>query len=302
MLKTLLLFGLFSANLFLQGCNSSATIDNLKIQNKQSNIQNQPGSFVSVDNTSPKIEKAKANSQTVNFKGVSFNYNSKIFDNVEPEDVVVEVPLENEDEKPGENFPKHVSFRLRIAKQNREATVKIISIDYYRRMYAVSNHYTKVFDENIKDLQKALKDEKFRVKGEVPFIPFYDAHQTITARVKHLWFQNGKGIFFLTQYNQDFAMLVNNEELTYFYQGISDDGKKYILAQFPAGASFLPKDDQADEFEGYRISYPLSEADVKSYEEYVVKITKRLEKLPPDEFAPSLKYFEETISSLKIER
>ena len=170
---------------------------------------------------------------------------------------------------------------MKIAKQNRKATVKIISFEDYRRMYPVSMNYTKTFNENIKNLQKVLKDEKFRVKGEVPFIPFYDAHQEITAKVKHLSFQNGKGIFFLTQYNQD-ASFINNDELTYFYQGISDDGKKYVLAEFPASASFLPKDNQANEFEGYKIPYPLSDFDVKIYKEYIAKITKRLDNLPAD--------------------
>lgn len=302
MIKTLLFFGLLGASLFVQNCKSAATADDLKTRKEQSIVQNQSGNSESAENSSPKIEKPKSDSQTINFKGVSFSYNPQIFSEVEPEDVVDEVPLEREEDKPGENFPKHISFKLKIAKQNREATVKIISIDDYRRMYSVSHHYTKIFDENIKDSQKALKDEKFRVKGEVPFIPFYDAHQTITARVKHLSFENGNGIFFLTQYNQDSANPVNNDELTYFYQGISADGKKYVLAEYPASAAFLPKDNQADEFEGYKIPYPLSDSDVKNYKEYVAKITKRLENLSPDEFEPNLKAFEEIIRSLKIEK
>ena len=93
MIKTLLLFGLFSANLFLQSCKSSAT-DDLKIQNKQSNIQNQSGNFANTDNTATTVEKSQANSQTVNFKGVSFNYNPQVFDKAEPEDVIEDSPLQ----------------------------------------------------------------------------------------------------------------------------------------------------------------------------------------------------------------
>lgn len=300
--KSLLLFGLFSASLFSHACKSAAAADDLKMGREQTIVQNQSANSANIDNAAPQIEKSETNFQTVNFKGVSFNYNPQIFEKVELEDAVEDSPLQQESDKPGEDFPKHTAFHLKCSKLEREATIRILPIEDYRRMYAVSKSLTKFFDERLNALQKILKNEKFRVKDEVPLIPFYDAPQTITARVRHLSFKDGSGIFFLTQYDNDYATFINNEDLTYFYQGISANGKKYVFAQLPAGASFLPKDSRADEFEGYRISYPLSKADVKNYEKYRAEITKRLDNLPADKFEPSLKSFEEIIASLKIEK
>lgn len=300
MIKTLLLFGLFCASLFSHGCKSAAATDDLKTQKEQPIVQEKTNGLPNALNTPPKIEKSKTDSQTVNFKGVSFDYNSQIFDKVETEDVE-ESPLRQKTDKPDSVSPKHTAFRLKYKKSEREATISIFPIEDYRRMYAVSKDMTESFDGNIKNLQKALKDEKFRLDGEIPVVPYYDAHQVITARVKHLSFQNGAGIFFLTQFNQDFANLVNNDELTYFYQGISADGKKYVLAEFPASAAFLPKDNQVNEFEGYKLPLTYDELNEKAHQEYIAKITKRLENLPPEKFQPNLKYIDEIISTLKIE-
>jgi uncharacterized membrane protein len=46
----------------------------------------------------------------------------------------------------------------------------------------------------------------------------------------------------------------------------------------------------------------MTNGDIGRYEEYVAKIKKRLNDLPPGEFQPNLKYYEEIISSLKIEK
>ena len=122
------------------------------------------------------------------------------------------------------------------------------------------------------------------------------------ARAKNLSFRNGDGIFFLTQFTQEFGNLVTNDELSLTYQGISKDGKYYVLADFPVALSFLT-DRDANEYEGYRV--PQTEEEVKkseqSYRQYLSKITRRLENISPDKFQPRLRYFEEIISTLKIE-
>lgn len=300
MIKTLLLCSLFGASLLAHGC-KPASADNLGARNGNSSAQKATGTPTRANSASTKIEKPKADAQTANFKGVSFNYNPQIFVKVEPE-TIKEQPLQNAGDKPDSVYPAHTAFHLKYKTGERAATISVFPIADYRRMYAVSKGNMESFDENLKDLRKAIKDENFRVGDQVPVIPFYDASQTITARVKYLSFESGAGIFFLTQYNQDFANLVNNEELTYFYQGITADGKKYVLAEFPASAAFLPKNNQADEFEGYKLPVTADDFNEKNYNEYITKITQRLENLPADEFEPSLKAFEEIISSLKIER
>lgn len=238
----------------------------------------------------------------VNFKGVSFNYNLQIFSEIKHEEIA-EARLENETDKPDYIHPKHISISLKTTNQ-RENTIKIFPVKDYRRIWAAAEkNSAKKFDADLNDLKKVTENKNFRRDNEIPYLPFLDAHQTIKARVKTISFRNGKGFFFLTQYDQDYPSLINNEGLTYIFQGISDDGKKYILAEFSVRAAFLPKDYTAAEFEDYKLpsGFSADKANKKKYENYLAKITKRLENLPAVEFNPSLNSFEEIISSLKIE-
>lgn len=162
MIKLLLLFGLFSANLFLQSCNLLATNDNLKTQKEQSTIQNQSDNSSNADNAAPKIEKSKANSQTVNFKDASFNYNPQIFGEIKM-DEVAELPL-CENCKADAVAPEHLLFKLENSNSNRETKIYVFPIEDYRRMFAVSKEVTEAFDEELKNLHKALKDKNLLIK------------------------------------------------------------------------------------------------------------------------------------------
>jgi len=290
MFKNLFINGLVLVSLWLQGCDSVIS-QSSKTEIKSATPQLQKNDF-------PKQQK-------VEFRGVSFSYNPQVLGEVKSEEVA-ESPLKNETDKPDYVAPQHILFKLKNSKINRETVVYVFPIEDYRRMYPVSSKYDyrQQFDEELKGLQKVIKDKNFRIKNQIPFILYYDAHQTIQAKVKHLAFQSGRGIFFLTQYDQDFANLVNNEGLTYIFQGITNDEKNYILAEFPVTASFLPSNYYDNEFENYELPQNYSEykANKKQYQEYIAKITKRLENLPQNEFEPNLRYFEELISSLKVEK
>lgn len=274
-MKEFLLLSLFLTSLFIQACSSAMA-----------------------DSSLPEMEQTVNDSGRVNFKGISFSYNRQVFGKVKIEEIN-EAPLESADDKPGENFPKHVEFTFEKTKHSSGARIAIIQIANYRRMFAVSKGMTKAFDENLAAVQKVLKNKGYRVKDQIPVMPFYDAHQTFTAKVKHISFQNGNGILFLTQIDHE-ASLINNEGLTYYFQGMTTDRRNYIFAVFSARISFLPDSWAATEFEGYKLLGYYKEGDVKGYEEYVSKMTKRLENLPPEKYEPHLKYFEEIISSLNV--
>jgi hypothetical protein len=171
-------------------------------------------------------------------------------------------------------------------------------------MFAISSSLTKTFDEQLEGLQKVIKDKSFRLENQIPFVPFWDGSQTFQTKVKQTSFQNGKGIFFLTQFDIEVS-LINNEGLVYVFQGITKDNKNYILAKFPIRISFLPESYYADEFEGYKLperGFIETDKELKQHERHVSTATKMLENLPPDEFEPNLKYLEEIISSLKVEK
>lgn len=190
--KIYFLLVLLLLSLVLQSCNSNTA------QKVDTDI---------VSETSPTPTQTPQNenlpqSAKVEFKGVSFTYNPQIFE-IKSESIIHETPLQDETEKPGGEFPTHIVFTLEAKNKLIEPklTIKIMPIADYRRMYAISKSYTEAFDKNLDNLRKVLIDKKFRVKNEMPFIEFYDAHQTFEAKVRHFSFQSGKGILFLSQIN-----------------------------------------------------------------------------------------------------
>lgn len=298
MLKKILFFALFASGLLLQNY-SSVTSKNLQ---SKIEIETTPQPTAILPEQENKIQLSPTGK--AEFNGVSFNYNPQIFE-IRSESIIYESPMQDATEKPGENFPNHTAFTLQVKNKliEPEVTIKIIPIAHYRRMYAVSASMMEAFDEDIDNLWKVLKDKEFRdrkhlAKGEIPFIPYYDAEQSFSAKVNHLPTQSGKGIVFLTQYMME-PTIINNQESVYFYEGITDDGKYYILGTFPVSAAFLPDTSDVNEFEGYNL---YKDEGMKQYDNYISKVTKRLENLPADKYEPNLKYIEEIISSIKVEK
>jgi hypothetical protein len=237
----------------------------------------------------------------VEFKGVSFSYNPKIFGEIKVREVD-EYPLENETDRPDGVEPRHLSFRFGLAADSSVARIEIFPIEDFPRMYAVNKDSVKMIEKEIEAFKKNLKDKNYRLKGQIPYLRWLDAHQAFQAKVRHFKFQNGSGIFFLTHWSIESALLSNNR-LRYTFEGLTDDGKNYVLAEISVSAAFLPKD-EPDEFEGFKVQdiYKDDAASRKRYQQYISSITKRLENLPPDQYEPNLKSFEEIISSLKIEK
>ena len=61
----------------------------------------------------PLVNQTPSQTQTVNFNGVSFDYNPQVFE-PRSESVIHESPLQNESDKPGAELPKHIAFKFYI--------------------------------------------------------------------------------------------------------------------------------------------------------------------------------------------
>ena len=115
-------------------------------------------------NTTPNEENLPQSAK-VEFNGVSFNYNPQIFE-IKSESIVHESPLQDESDKPGGEFPKHIVFTLEVKNKllEPEAIIKIMPIADYRRMYAVSKGFTEEFDNKLGNLRKVIKGKSYRDK------------------------------------------------------------------------------------------------------------------------------------------
>lgn len=260
-----------------------------------------------VESATPEAIQA-AHATDVSFGGVSFRYNPQIFGKVVPSEID-EYLLKESDSHPDSVAPRHILFTFELAKQYNAANLVVYPIADFPRMFGKNKESKKATVKAFEDLRKVLTNKNLRFDGDIPFIPFRNGGQEFQAKVKLADFENGKGIFFVTHWSTEMA-LVSNDHLYYVFEGMTDDGKYYIIAEMPTNVAFLPAL-PPDDFEGYKEKdlydridpYDRSkknDAAEKRHELYISSITSRLEALPPDSYQPSLRHLEELISSLKI--
>lgn len=241
-------------------------------------------------------------SEEASFAGVSFRFNPQVFGKVFPQEVE-ESRLQEPDEMPDGVEPRHVVFTFELKKQYNEAHVTVYSAREFPRMFDKNLEMKKGIVDEFRNLSRVLAQPSLRFGGDIPFIPFRNGSQEFQAKVKLAKFANGKGIFFVTHWSTEVA-LVSNDHLYYVFEGLTDDGKHYVVAEMPVNAVFLPQVYQ-DEFEGFkeRDLYDFYRKDTvaeRKYRDYIASITNRLNALPGDEYQPALRHLEEIVSTLRI--
>lgn len=124
----------------------------------------------------------------------------------------------------------------------------------------------------------------------VPFLPLWGAAQMMQAKVSYLDFQNGTGVRFLTQYGQA-ANPINNNEMFYTFQGMTDDGVYWLGAVLPVSHPSLPAD-------GMDVPGGDWAAFSETYEVYITGIEATLNGLADDSFTPSLAALDALVRSV----
>ena len=124
-----------------------------------------------------------------------------------------------------------------------------------------------------------------------------NAAQLFAAKMQVVDFQSGRGVRFLTQYDQ-YPAPINNHQLFYHFQGLTKDGKYYIVAILPVTSSILPEDEkpQATVPAG-GVAFP---AETGPDQAYYDAVTKALDGMYEDSFNPSLFQLDAMIQSITV--
>ena len=118
---------------------------------------------------------------------------------------------------------------------------------------------------------------------------------TFTAQIHGLNFQNGHGIRYLTQVMQNFAA-ITNEELFYYYQGITNDGMYFVEAILPINTAFLPANGRTDTplpTDGIPIN-------LDDFQGYANAVKEKLNNTETYNFNPYLDALDEMIGSVQV--
>ena len=241
--------------------------------------------------------------ERIDFEGVKFKFNPWAFGKMKSE--VVPAHRFVPEEKPDSVAPRHVTFTFELRKRYNEAHVTVYPVKEFIEIMAADKEEQRRTRQRFDDLRRVLQNKDLRIDDEIPFIPFREGGQEILAKVKLAEFQDGKGIFFVTHWAFE-AGLISNELLYYVFEGLTDDGRYYVVAEMPTYAPFLPMTSR-DEFEGFTIqdlydSYKNPENKGKSHNALRSSITGRLDAMEVTDYSPSLHHLEELISSLEIKK
>jgi hypothetical protein len=251
----------------------------------------------------------------VTFENVSFDYDQCVFGNVQAEKVP-DHRLAEASGKPDGVAPEHLHFEFSIGPKGWEPFVEVYPVRRFPEMYAVNKRLSKDIEQEIRDLKRVIKDPTLRVRGEVPYLPFVDAGQAVQAHVKTSSFNGGEGVYFVTYFDTE-VTLINNDHLRYVFEGITTDGKYYVLGDIPISLAFLndaSKDVEGTSLEGFTYNdlMELLRADAKDakqpkysalkkrYHSYISGVNSRIENTKPEDFEPALRKLEDLIASLKI--
>ncbi len=142
----------------------------------------------------------------------------------------------------------------------------------------------------IRDLKKALIERRSARLLEkqyttLPDFPPRNAGHLVQDKVEYVTFPWGKGIFYLVAFTQGPGNFPNNDELIYTFQGISNDGRLYVAADFRVVSSLLAK------------TKPPS--DIDAIDDAATAIARRLDKEPDSAFTPDLSTIRSWMEQIK---
>ncbi len=178
-------------------------------------------------------------------------------------------------------------------------------IDVFRIAGYAGNYYEDTDAAQLGDqvimLQYLLLNQKLPVGAHYPFVPITGQIELTGARGNILDFENGKGIFYLAQFGEEYVS-INNSDLIYTYQGLTDDGLYWVTAIFPINYPNFPvsaidptvlhPDENLPHF-----SFSGREED---WWPYIFKVNEELNSAPDEVFTPSLHCLETMVRSLKV--
>ncbi len=176
---------------------------------------------------------------------------------------------------------------------------------YPAQDYAAINSGAKA---SLQKLQAILTNPSATLTNDsLPWLPFTPGEQSIATQPKIITFASGSGVRILTQYDIFLDPVVTapgdpivNRLLFYHFEGLSNDGKNYIVAILPLETAILANNpDLNAPVPAGGVPYPGLGTDIAHYD-YFKAVTDTLNAANPDSFQPSLNLLDAMIASIEI--
>jgi len=226
---------------------------------------------------------------SVSYENVAFVIPSGMASGTNPETMTA---VDTNSGAPWEIAPTHLRFTFtgyQLQGKFFEPQIYVYPANEYAQVNSVAS-------EQIERLKKAVSGSPL-LKETLPNVPFFNAEHIIAANIQLIKFQSGSGVRELTQYDQ-YPAPINNHELFYHFEGLTDDNKYYIVAILPITAPVLAEDEKPESpipTGGVPIPASTGPTDV-----YYFSVTEKLNSLAPDSFTPSLNALDALIQSILV--
>jgi hypothetical protein len=222
----------------------------------------------------------------VNFEGIQFSYDSSLAQEIAP--MIVEATPVQEGGPWWDAEPRHVRFDLRgypLQDTFHEPYILVYPADEFANL-SESGKVTV-------DLMKTTLAERSANPERLPFLPLFNAGALIRAQFKYLDFQNGSGFRYVTQFGQA-TNEINNHELFYTFQGLTDDQKYYVAAVLPLNSPLLP-----DKSTLNMDNYMQFE---ENFETYIADLKVKMDAESAEQYNPSLTKLDALFESMLVEQ
>ncbi|MDT8382435.1 MAG: hypothetical protein RQ728_09310 [Brevefilum sp.] len=229
-----------------------------------------------------------AETPDVNFEGISFSYDQNIARTIIPG--IIQGQNLGEEHMPGDTYPSYIEFSFdtyAVSDHFHDPKIRIYPVEEYR---IINPSAANIIDE----LQQTLINKPGGgAMSKLPFLPMWNAAQMYSANVEYIDFQNGSGLRYLTMFGQAIYP-IDNMNLFYTFQGITDDGRYYISAILPVIHGGLPNDGASllEDYEGF----------IENWDNYLAESLTWLEEQTPQSFLPNLEDLDAMMSSFVITR
>jgi hypothetical protein len=247
------------------------------------NVETQVALTLEAINGNPAVATAGPSCNTIDFNGISLCFDPAIAQGNTTSVVSAVTSVDN----PWYNVPQieQIDFSNYVAGEKfHSPRIMVFSVAEYKAVYDKA-------EERISELQRYIASKPNIPSGVIPFLPNWNAQQLYQLMPAFVSFQNGQGIRFLTEYGQYYAP-VNNTDLFYTFQGITNDGKYYVSVVLPVTHPSLPPD--------YKVDATLQAQIDADFEAYKASIFSGLSAQPLDSFSPSISLLDAMIESMKI--
>lgn len=223
----------------------------------------------------------------ISYEGISFYYDEDVVRNI----ITSTIQGQNmgESAMPSDTYPTYFEFNLdgyAVSDHFHDPKIRVYPVEEFQ---IISPYAANIID----NLQQTLNNQpEGGLSSNLPFLPMFNAAQFFSAKVEYFDFQNGSGIRYLTMYGQGISP-VDNTNLFYTYQGITNDGRYYISAILPVINVGLPNDgsSQVEDWIAFE----------ENWENYLSETLIWLEEQAPQNFYPNLEKLDLMMASFDID-